>query len=121
MENKTAYVFDNRYNEDLSELIYELIEYEDMEKEDIIGLKIDKAYLEPVIKNGLDVEWLCQFIGEAFDYRMDEENTILDKIEEVLKKHINFESLNEELKTVQLFYPEELYTITEEDYLKAVE
>ncbi len=52
---------------------------------------------------------------------MDEENTILDKIEEVLKKHINFESLNEELKTVQLFYPEELYTITEEDYLKAVE
>lgn len=117
---KEMYVYDNRYNEDLHELIYELIEIEELEKEAIVGLKIDVAYPEPVVKNGIDIEWLLEVISDRYDDRMDEECTVLDKITPILEKHISFKDLNEELKNIELYYPEKTYIITEEDYEESV-
>lgn len=114
-----VYVYDNKYNPDLHELIYELLHTEEFEKDEIIGLKIYIAYAEPIIKNGIDVEWLLEVIADRYDYRMDEEYKVLDIIKPILEKHISFKDLNEELKTVELYYPEKTYIITREDYEEA--
>lgn len=114
MENKMCYHFDGKWEEDLEELICRLVEEEELDKETIVGLKIDLCNLETVVD--LDFDRLSEIISDVYEDRMDEERDVMERIEKTLKKHIDFEGLNKELEAIKMYYPDKEYTITEEDW-----
>ena len=103
---------------------YECIQYmlDDMDKEDIVGYKLNILKLEPVLYKGFNLSYLMEVIDAQFgDDRYDEDGSISETLEKVFKKHINFETLSKDLEKVSLFYDSgEYYTITEDDYEEVV-
>ena len=104
---------------------YECIHYmieDDTPKEHIVGYKLIILKLEPVLYKDFDLSYLMEIIDNQFgDDRYDEDGSISETLEKVFKKHIDFKTLNKDLEKVSLFYDSgEYYTITEEDYEKAI-
>lgn len=120
MENKDImYLYNDHYFEsDLWQVIDNLINIEELTKEQIIGFKLDIGEKEPVLYKDFDLNYLMEVIGSSFsDERYDEEGNIGDTLRAVFAKHIDFKSLTEDLEKVCLYYPNgKEYEITEEDW-----
>ncbi len=112
------YTYEYDYESDLSELMIKLVETDIVDKESIVGLKIEIAYPEPIVKN-LNINDLIQYILDRYEDRFEEDYDSIDLVKNVLLNNINFDKINEELKPITLYYPKEDYIITQEDYDEA--
>jgi len=111
------YVYDDdRFVDSICDVI-EALKEEDIEDEDIVGYKVDIAEREPVMYKDFNLMSIMEMVDSYYgDDRYDEDGTISEKLEEIFKKHIDFEALNKDLEEVCLYYPNgKTHTITQED------
>jgi hypothetical protein len=101
------YIYDDdRFEKDLYEVINYLIEVDELEKEDIIGYKLDIAEKEQAIDEKT-ISKMEEILHNRCEERYDSGTYLEDRIQEIFDK----------LKTIEMYYPSgETYTITEEDY-----
>jgi hypothetical protein len=109
MEKKIVSVLwgDDHYEDTLGEMIHYMIEYEELSKDEIVGIQVefceeanvysDKDYVE--IQNVIYGED-CIYVGDYFE----------KKREEIMKL----------IESVKYYSPFQKYVITEEDYEEAV-
>lgn len=112
------YVYnDTQFGSELGEVIDSLVE-DGLEKENIVGYKLDIAERRPVLGKNFDIKSLMGMIDDVYgDEHYDEAWDVSEKLSRVFKKHIDFEALSKDLEEVYLYYPEgEEYAITEQDY-----
>lgn len=108
MENRDImYVWDDtNFESELGEVINYLIDTEELEKEDIIGYKLDIAEKEQAIDEKT-ISKMQDILHNRCEDRYDSGDYLEDKIREVFDK----------LKAIEMYYPSgENYIITEEDY-----
>jgi len=101
------YVYnDDKFERALYEVINYLIEVDELEKEDIVGYKLDVAEKEQAIDEKT-INKMWDIIQNRCEERYDSGTYLEDKLDKIF----------EQLKAIQMYYPSgETYTITEEDY-----
>ena len=117
MKLEKLYMYNEYTSEgDLLELIAHLYFVVGYEKEELIGMKLDVAYPEPIIDQKITKHDIFDWLNYKFEERWDEEGKKLDEVVKIFEKHLHYDDLNEELKKIELYYPRETYTITEQDF-----
>lgn len=98
------YCIDDRYFDDIDDVIRHITEIEDKDIEDFSDdytLEVECCDLEPIFQ--LNSENLYELLLNTFEERSSDSGDEWDKVEDILKKHIDFEALNNDIP--KLWFP----------------
>lgn len=98
------YCINDRFFDEIEDVIEHIIEVEDKELEDLpddYTIEVECCNHEPIFQ--LDSSSLYDMLVNNFEERSSEDGEEWGGIEEILKKHIDFESLNKRIP--KLWFP----------------
>lgn len=98
------YCIDDRFFDEIEDVIEHIVDVEGEELEnfsDDYYIKVECCTYEPIFQ--LDSHRLYDMLANAFEDRSSEDGEEWDKVEDILKKHIDFEALNKAIP--KLWFP----------------
>lgn len=111
------YCIDDRFYNDINEVIDDIIDWEDKELEELpddYAIEVGCCDLKPIFQ--LDSEKLKEILFDVFIDNSSEDGEEWDKVESVLQKHIDFEVLNNDIP--KLWFPNgETETFTKDELI----